>query len=190
VKNNLQIIYSLLDLHSARIDEPQALEMVLESQNRIRSMAQIHQTLYESQDFAKVDFSSFLEAFVPQVVVSYALKTTNVDLVIDAEKLALPINAAIPCGLVVNELVSNALKHGFPGGRGGRIAVRLAQEPDGRIALSISDDGIGLPDGFDSGPPDTLGLQLVSMLADQVGAEFTIHPAAPTSFTLRFPVKG
>jgi PAS domain S-box-containing protein len=186
VKNNLQIIHSLLDLQSGKIADPTVLEMVRESQNRIKSMALIHQTLYESKDFARVDFRTFLEAFVPQLVASYAVNTTAVELSLEASSVLLPINLAIPCGLVVNELISNALKHAFPAGRAGEISVKLTAEPDGKVALTVSDDGVGLPDGFDANETTTLGLQLVTLLADQLGAKLSMRRADPTTFTLRF----
>src|ERR1700722_5245676 len=113
VKNNLQIVYSLLDLQSARICDPMVLDMLRDSQNRIRSMAMIHQTLYQSKDFAEVDFGRFLESLVPTLIASYGVDPNSITLSIDAEHFRLPIDAAIPCGLVVNELISNSLKHAF-----------------------------------------------------------------------------
>ena len=115
VKNNLQVVYSLLQLQSANIKDETALKLLTESQNRIRSMALIHQKLYESKDFASVDFKDFLDSLAPILVSSYSVDPVGVTLAISAAEVSLPINAAIPCGLIVNELVSNALKHAFPG---------------------------------------------------------------------------
>ncbi len=119
VKNNLQIIYSLLDMQAARIDDDELVTMLRDSQNRIRSMALIHQTLYQSKDFARVDFGSFLDVLVPTLASSYGANVGQIRLLAAAEDVLLPLSTAIPCGLVVNELVTNALKHAFPGNRRG-----------------------------------------------------------------------
>ena len=114
VKNNLQIVHSLLGLQSTNIKDEIVLGMMQESQNRIRSMALIHETLYKSKDFARVDFRSFLDMLVPTLISSYAVGNERIAVSINSGEVFLPINAAIPCGLVVNELISNALKHAFP----------------------------------------------------------------------------
>jgi PAS domain S-box-containing protein len=189
VKNNLQVIHSLLDLQSDLVTDEKVLGVLRESQNRIRSMALIHQTLYESKDFVQVDFSNFLETLAPTLISSYGVDSDRVTLSIDAVEVLLPINAAIPCGLVVNELISNALKHAFRDGRTGTISIGLALEPDGRAVLSVSDDGVGMPRGLDLAQTTTLGLQLVALLTDQLGGELEIQRADPTRFILRFPIE-
>jgi PAS domain S-box-containing protein len=189
VKNNLQIVYSLLDLQSSRITDQNALDMLRDSQNRIRSMGLIHQTLYQSKDFAKVDFRHFLDSLVPMLVGSYGANPDRIGLSIEAEQVLLPINAAIPFGLIVNELISNALKHAFPGGRTGQIRVRSSSEPGGRTVLSVADDGIGIPDGIDLAKTSTLGLQLVSLLADQLGGKIVMRRSDPTEFVLSFAIE-
>jgi PAS domain S-box-containing protein len=188
VKNNLQVIHSLLDLQSPKIRDDAALQLLKESQNRIKSMALIHQALYESKDFARVDFGSFLDVLVPNLVSSYSVDPGLISLSIDSADVSLPISAAVPCGLIVNELISNALKHAFPAGMRGHIQIELTREPDNFTALNVSDDGIGIPDSFDLADATTLGLQLVSLLADQLGAEVAIHRSKPTRFSLRFKV--
>jgi PAS domain S-box-containing protein len=188
VKNNLQIIHSLLYLQAAKVKDESLAKLLRESQNRIKSMALIHQTLYESKDFARVDFGLFLDTLVPTLVSSYAIETSKVTLAIDAAEASLPISAAIPCGLIVNELISNALKHAFPDGRRGGIAVDLRRERGRTIVLSVRDDGVGLPAEFDLDTAATLGLQLVRLLADQLGAEIDVHRSNPTRFNLRFVV--
>jgi PAS domain S-box-containing protein len=189
VKNNLQIIHSLLALQSSRITDESALDMLRDSQNRIRSMGLIHQTLYQSKDFAKVDFRRFLESLVPTLVGSYGVNPDRITLSIQAEQIQLPINAAIPCGLVVNELISNALKHAFPGVRPGEIVVKLFAEPTGKAVLSVSDNGIGIPEEVDMSKATTLGLQLVTLLADQLGGDMSMRRFNPTEFILRFPIE-
>ncbi len=189
VKNNLQIVYSLLDLQSSRITDQTALDMLRDSQNRIRSMGLIHQTLYQSKDFAKVDFRHFLDSLVPMLVGSYGASPDRIGVSIEAEQVLLPINAAIPFGLIVNELISNALKHAFPRGRRGQIRVRSSSEPGGRTVLSVADDGIGIPDGVDLAKTSTLGLQLVTLLADQLGSKIAMRRSDPTEFVLSFAIE-
>lgn len=189
VKNNLQVVHSLLDLQSSKITDPEALRLLKESQNRIRSMSLIHQTLYESKDFGRVDFGSFLDTLVPTLVTSYSIDPGRISLSIETAEVSLPIVAAIPCGLIVNELVSNALKHAFPEGRMGHIAIRLTSEPDNVVTLSVSDDGVGIGDEMDLENSTTLGLQLVTLLGEQLGAVLSRRRRDPTSFHLRFRVK-
>jgi PAS domain S-box-containing protein len=189
VKNNLQIVHSLLDLQSGNVTDLVALGLMRESQNRILSMALIHQTLYESKDFARVDFGKFLDALVPTLVTSYGVAADRCTLTIDAQEVLLPINAAIPSGLLVNELITNALKHAFPQDRIGTINIHLASEADARVLLAVSDDGVGIPDGFDIAGATTLGLQLVTLLVDQLGGELEVHRANPTRFSVRFPLQ-
>lgn len=188
VKNNLQIVHSLLDLQSARISDATVQEMLLDSQNRIRSMALIHQTLYQSKDFARVDFEAFLESLVPVLSASYSVDPQAIRLRVDAGAVFLPINQAIPCGLLLNELITNALKHGFPHGRSGEVWVTLVHLDEGRIQLTVCDDGVGIPDAQPIDGEDTLGLSLISLLSRQLGGKLTIERRQPTRFTLEFSV--
>jgi PAS domain S-box-containing protein len=188
VKNNLQVVYSLLDLQSDLVNDDKILSILRESQNRIKSMALIHQTLYESKDFVQVDFANFLDTLAPTLISSYGVDTDRIELDIQAVEVLLPISAAIPCGLVVNELISNALKHAFPDGRRGTIRIDLAKDVDERAMLSVSDDGVGIPDTLNLEQTSTLGLQLVTLLTDQLGGDVEIRRKNPTSFVLRFPI--
>jgi PAS domain S-box-containing protein len=188
VKNNLQIIYSLLELQSARVTDSAALDLLRDSQNRVRSMAQIHQTLYQSKNFAEVDIALFLDTLVPSLITSYVVNAELVSITVRADQVLLPIDAAIPCGLLVNELVSNALKHAFPDGRAGTITVTLNQRDDGEVVLSVSDDGVGIPAHIDIAAAPTLGLQLVTLLSDQLGGRFEIQRSGPTRCIVCFPI--
>jgi PAS domain S-box-containing protein len=188
-KNNLQIVYSLLELQSARISDQSVLDMLRDSQNRVRSMALIHQTLYGSNDFAKVDFGRFLDHLVPILTASYSVNTEHVRLAVDVEQVELPIDAAVPCGLVVNELISNALKHAFLPGQVGEISITLKRQTANDVTLCVTDDGRGLSEQLELASTTTLGLQLVTLLTDQLGGELEIHRAHPTSFMLRFPIE-
>jgi PAS domain S-box-containing protein len=188
VKNNMQIVHSLLDLQMARTSDPVVIGMLRDGQNRIHSMALIHQTLYQSKDFARVDFDSFLHSLVPNLTASYGAPANRIAVSTGASGVLLPINIAVPCGLVVNELISNAFKHAFPGGQSGQIIVTLRKEPDDQVDLSVSDNGIGIPPDLDVEQTATLGLQLVWLLADQLKASVTIQRSNPTRFELRLPL--
>ncbi len=152
-------------------------------------MGLIHQTLYQSKDFARVDFRHFLDTLVPTLVGSYGANPDRTSLSVEAEQVLLPINAAISCGLVVNELISNALKYAFPGERRGEIAVRLSADQTGRAVLSVTDNGIGLPENIDLSKTGTLGLQLITLLADQLSGEISVRRSDPTEFVLNFPIE-
>jgi PAS domain S-box-containing protein len=193
VKNNLQIVHSLLDLQSARIDDELVREMLRDSQNRIRSMALIHQTLYQSKDFAGVDFGTFLDTLIPTLISSYGTDPSRIALSIKADDVQLPLNAAVPAGLLVNELISNALKHAFPAGRSGQVAVMLRSDTDRKgptnsIVLTVSDDGVGIPESLNLEQTDTLGLQLVALLTDQLHGKLDIRRRDPTQFVIEFEV--
>jgi PAS domain S-box-containing protein len=186
VKNNLQVIHSLLDLQMLKINDPDLVAMLRDSQNRIRSMSMIHQTLYQSHDFAEVDFQRFLGELLPTLMDSYGTMAGHVAIQISANHVKLPINEAIPCGLIVNELVSNALKHGFPDQRRGTIWVELRQKTNGDVELSISNDGINIPTDQNLERNGSLGLQLVQLLTRQLQGKLEVQRANPTCFTLRF----
>jgi PAS domain S-box-containing protein len=186
VKNNLQVIHSLLDLQALKILDHDLVDVLRDSQNRIRSMSLIHQTLYQSQNFAQVDFQRFLGELLPRLTESYGARSRQVNIDIQARDMKLPINEAIPCGLIVNELVSNALKHGFPNERGGKVLVKISQDADQEVELSISDDGQGIPPDMDLTKSDSLGLQLVHLLTRQLHGQLDVQRSNPTRFTLRF----
>jgi two-component sensor histidine kinase len=152
-------------------------------------MALIHQTLYQSKDFARVDFDSFLKSLVSNLITSYGAPPNHIAVSTDASEVLLPISIAVPCGLVVNELITNAFKHAFPDGRSGHVIVTMREEPEGQVVLSVSDDGVGMPEDFDIAHTATLGLQLVGLLADQLRADVRIHRLNPTSFELRLPLQ-
>jgi two-component sensor histidine kinase len=188
VKNNLQIVYSLLDLQSTRVSDPAALEMLRESRNRIQSMALIHQTLYGSKDFAKVDFAMFIGTLLSSLRESYGTDMAGIAVQIDVDPIKFPIDTAVPCGLVVNELITNAVKHAFRDRHRGEIRVALIRLPGNEAQLSVSDDGRGLPDHVDTQKTTTLGLQLVGLLAHQMSGTVSINRSNPTRFSVRFPI--
>ena len=188
VKNSLQVVSSLISLESDRIRDDSVIQMLQNTQNRIRSMALIHQTLYQSKDFANVDFHAFLQSFVPTLIQSYSVRPDLIAVELEVDDVKLPIDAAIPCGLIVNELISNAMKHAFPDGRSGVICVAFAHDGERDATVTVSDDGVGIPEGVNLEASETLGVQLVSLLAGQLGGEMTFTRSRPTQFVVRFPL--
>ncbi len=190
VKNNLQVIHSLLDLQVLKLDDHDVIGVLRDSQNRIRSMSLIHQTLYQSSNFARVDFQRFLDELVPSLIESYRSVVGQVSIDINAHEVKLPINEAIPCGLVINELVSNALKHGFAHAQQGSIRVTVLATQDNMVEISVSNDGHPIPPDLDFARSATLGFQLVRLLTRQLNGTLDIQRAGPTRIALRFPLEG
>jgi two-component sensor histidine kinase len=151
-------------------------------------MALIHQTLYGSKDFESVDFAQFSATLLPALIESFSIDPTRIVTRVEVEPVHLPIDTAVPCGLVVNELITNALKHAFPNRARGEIHVALTRQPGNEVLLSVSDDGIGLPEHADINTTETLGLQLVGLLAAQLDGEVSIHRSDPTRISLRFSI--
>ncbi len=189
VKNNLQVIASLLRLESRRIEHPITQQVLSEMQNRIQSMALLHETIYRSGNFATVDLAAYLSQLTRQMFRSLA-RQSEVSLHLDLAPASLEIDQAIPCGLIVNELASNSLKHGFPPGRRGAVSVRLTRAADERLTITVSDDGIGLPPGFVPGESGSLGLQLVKDLAGQLQGTLAIGPGPQARFEVSFKPSG
>ncbi|MBC3874649.1 PAS domain S-box protein [Undibacterium flavidum] len=188
VKNNLQVVHSLLSLQSSLIEDEAVKNMLMDSQNRIQSMALIHQTLYQSNNFARVDFGDFLEALIPSLMNSYAVSGKQIDLTIDASDVYLPINSAIPCGLLINELITNSLKHAFLERNDGEIRVIISEVDDNTVQLIVNDNGSGISAALDLEAIDTLGLRLVNLLSQQLNGDLQIQRSNPTQFSLRFPL--
>lgn len=186
VKNNLQIISSLLNLQSRHVEDEPALDMFQESRNRVRSMALVHEKLYRSDDLGKVDFCEYIRSLGRHLFMAYGMNSATVDLEVDVRNVFLDINTSIPCGLIVNELVSNSLKHAFGKKARGKIRVVLQPENNDKFKLIITDNGKGLPEGLDICKTDTLGLQLVSMLVDQLQGTMNIERNNGTSFEVVF----
>ena len=188
VKNNLQIISSLLNLQSLNFRDPIALAHFKDSQNRVRSMALIHEHLYRSDDLASIDFGKYLRDLSGQLFQSYKSQNNKVELNIEVSNIYLDIDTAIPCGLLLNELMSNALKHAFPNGREGRICVEMRSNDKGMYQLTVWDDGIGMPIEIDYRKTSSLGLQLVNSLTRQLGGTLDMNNETGTRFTIEFPI--
>ncbi|KAF1078674.1 PAS domain S-box protein [Methanogenium sp. MK-MG] len=186
VKNNMQVISSLLSLQSDSITDPESLERLRESQNRIKSMALVHESLYQSENLASIDPAGYLRNLASEVISSYSLETViTVEFSITVHTM--DIDTALPCGLIVNELVSNSLKHGFKDGKEGKITIGL-DETDDEYILSSSDDGCGLPADFDITSLDSLGIKLINVLTRQMRGTIEIETGGPgVAFTFHIP---
>ncbi len=184
VKNSLQIVSSLLNLQMRQITSTEALELLRESQTRIRSIALLHEKLYQSPSLARVDIPGYLRGVATGLMGTYGVRD-QVVLSVGAEDLRLGMDAAISCGLIVNELLSNALKHAFPGGRRGTVEVALRREGE-EIVLEVADDGVGFPRDLDFHDPGTLGLKLVCMLTEQIRGTVELGRGEGTRFVVRF----
>ena len=187
VKNNLQIVSSLLKLQGDSLTDRSAAAALRESQQRVLSMAMIHERLYAGKQMAEVEFDDYARALVHELVYSYAGRKGNVTGRLLPPSIRLNIGQAIPCGLILNELVTNALKYAYPDGRDGEVLVELHETPAGRIRLAVSDRGQGLPPDFDWNNTKSLGLRIVDVLAKQLGGTLTIESGQRTTFILDFP---
>lgn len=183
VKNNMQIISSLLRLQSRGIENEKARKIFEVSQNRIKSIALIHETLYQSENLAKIDFSSYIRKLTTHLLSLYRREEKKLKLDLEVQKVFLDINKAIPCGLIINELVSNSLKHAFPKGTEGRISIRLSSD-NGSFTLVVQDSGVGMPEEFALGKTDSLGLQIVNDLVQQLEGTLHLDQDFGTCFTI------
>ncbi len=186
VKNNLQIIDSLIGLQSETVTGERVLAAFQNSQNRIRSIAMIHQILYESQDFSKVVFQTVLENLIDNLTQSYGIDISKIDITINVSDVALPLDKGIPLCLIINELVSNTFKHAFPNGMTGTLSLGLQSIADKQLEFSIEDSGVGFSESFMLRDSNSLGLHLVRTIVDQLGGELEIHRSNPTRFAIRF----
>ena len=186
VKNNLQIITSLLRLQSSRVEDDAIQDMFKTAQSRIRTMALIHEKLYQSQDLSKIDLSQYIRNLSIHLLNIYRTDPEKVSLNIEIGDVFLDINTAIPCGLIINELVSNSLKYAFPGKRSGEIQVKLDNDKKGKQTLMVADNGVGLPEELTVESTDTLGLQLVNDLTKQIQGRLTVERKKGTIFKIVF----
>ncbi|MCD6329111.1 MAG: tetratricopeptide repeat protein [Candidatus Cloacimonetes bacterium] len=183
VKNNMQIISSLLHLQSRHITDERSLQAFQVSQDRIRSMALIHEKLYRSSDFSSIDFSEYVQDLINNL---HQPEFDNVKISIDVQDVVMDINKAIPCGLIINELVTNAFKHAFPDGREGKIEITMNIHDQKSILLIVSDNGIGIPEEVDFRATKSLGLQLVTGLVRQLQGNIDVERSTGTKFTIIF----
>lgn len=186
VKNNMQVISSILNLQSSYIKDEEAVEMLRESQDRIKSMSFIHESLYQSKDLSHVNFTEYVRNLVNNLFRTYGINISGLSLNYDLDEVPLNIDTAIPCGLVINELISNALKYAFKGRDKGSLTVVLKKLEDNMLKLVIADDGVGFPSHIDYRDTDSLGLQLVVTLVGQIKGKIDLDNTKGSKFTIVF----
>jgi PAS domain S-box-containing protein len=187
VKNNMQIITSLLNLQSRYARDGEYREMFRESHNRIKSMSLVHEKLYQSKDLSTIDFKEYIKDIAKGLFLSYGANKGKILLVMDINNISLNINTAIPCGLIINELVTNSLKHAFPEGKEGEIKISVHSMNENTIELVVGDNGIGIPEDVDFKTTESLGLQLVTMLSEnQLHGKIILDRSQGTEFSITF----
>jgi len=184
VKNNLQIINSILNLQSSYVTDEKILEIINESQNRIRSMSYIHESLYQTNNFSSINFKDYIENLINNLIYSYQVGG-NIIVVKEIESIDLSLDQAIPCGLILNEIITNALKYAYLPGEKGKINI-IIKENNTNIELTVQDFGIGLPKNFNIETSESLGLSLVHTLVDQIDGELIVKSDGGTKFLIIF----
>jgi PAS domain S-box-containing protein len=185
VKNNMQIISSLLSLQSSSIENPEMKDIFKQSQNRVKSMSMIHEQLYQTEDLAKIDFNSYVNGLIKSLFQMYSVNQKQIECDVNVGDVMLDIETAIPCGLIINELVSNSLKHAFIDKTEGKISFNMMRNSN-MINFNVSDNGIGIPDNFHIENTSTLGLNLVKTLVNQLEGELTVEHNNGISYDVIF----
>lgn len=186
VRNNLQVTSSLLALQSALIKDKESAHIYRECQDRLKTMVLAHEKIYRSEDLAKIDFKKYIIALARTLFYSYGADTEKIALKIDIEDIFLDIDTAIPCGLIINEFVTNSLKHAFPEGREGEIEISLHHTDEDRLELKIRNNGIDLPEDFDFRNAKSIGLQMVNILMNQLHGEVKLKKGEGAEFQILF----
>lgn len=186
VKNNLQVINSLLSLQARRIKEESIASVFEEIKNRIYSIALVHERLYDSRNLANINFAEYTRILISHLRKTFPANLTDVRLEIDDDEVSLQVGKAIPCALIINELVTNALKYAFPGERRGIITVTFKTTGDNKVTLVVADDGVGLPDDFNIDTPKALGMQIINALVKQLHGSLRVDTKGGTAFTITF----
>jgi PAS domain S-box-containing protein len=186
VKNNLQIIISLLNLQSRYLKDKKVLAAIQESQNRVRAMALVHEKIYQSEHISEIDITEYISYLARYLFDFYGTDKRTIKLVLEGECINVGINTAVPLGLIINELISNSLKHAFPGGCAGKILIATEKNDDG-IVIRVSDNGVGIPEHVDTCNTGSLGLMLIQSLSEQLGAEIRLDRKCGTSYTITIP---
>ena len=186
VKNNLQIIISLLNLQTGYIKDEVTLKAVKDGQSRVRSMALVHEKFYQSDEVSEIDFAGYIEKLCHFLYQSYGDKTDRIDVQIKGDKIDLDMDTAMPCGLLVNEIVSNAYKYAFPGKEKGTILIEF-KKANGKMTLLIQDNGVGFPEEYDLDRSESLGMQLIQALTGQLEGELKVSKNNGTTFEITFP---
>jgi len=189
MKNNMQVISSLLDLQAMASGKQELTELLHESQRRIQVMALIHEKLYNSNDFTRIDMAGYIKSLSQELLQSYQINPRKIDLIIQTDGVYLDISMAIPCGLILNELISNTLKHAFPEDRHGELQIIMRETRNKEIEIIVLDNGLGMPDDVDIHHPLTVGLHLVSgLVKNQLSGQIKVRRDNGTRFRIIFPV--
>jgi PAS domain S-box-containing protein len=186
VKNNLQVVSSLLHLQARYVQDPDALARFTESLERIKAIALLHEKLYLSKNVARIDFAEYLPNLVSSLVAAYRAEADGVKVDVEVGDVSLDLESAVPCGLIVTELVTNALKYAYPAGRGGTIRVELLPGEGRGLVLRVADDGIGMPEVREIGSLASLGLRLVTTLVQQLNGKLEARRNGGTEFRIAF----
>jgi len=186
VKNNLQVIISLLNLQAGYIHDEETLRAMQEGQNRVRSMALVHEKFYQLDGISEIDFAEYIEKLCQYIFQTYPETARKVSLDVESDQIALDLDTAMPCGLLINEIVSNSLKYAFPNGQEGHILIKLKALPENKIQITVKDNGVGIADEHQLGNPSTLGLQLISALTSQLNGEVEMFSDNGTTFNITF----
>ena len=186
VKNNLQVISSLVELQTKSLEDPVLRGLFQDVRDRVRSMALVHEKLYQSESLAGVEFADYARSLIGFLTRAHRRAETTVRLKLDLQPVSLPVETAVPCGLILNELITNAFKHAFRGRSQGEVTTTLRGGPDGRVSLRVRDDGVGLPAGIDWRESQSLGLRLIHLLAGQLDASVEVKTGAGTDFLISF----
>jgi PAS domain S-box-containing protein len=189
VKNNLQVISSLINLQMVRLQDGDARRALEECRTRIETIALIHEKLYQAHDYARIPFSEYVTSLARNILRASGAAGRSISLEVESDDVLLSVDRAIPCALMLNEIITNSLKHAFPNGRQGRIRVRLRKSDD-RVQLAVEDDGVGMPAGFDPCKSRSLGMQLVTTLNEQLEGRMEILRGAGTKFQIEFALEG
>src|SRR5690606_35951430 len=189
VKNNLQVIASLVNMQARKVTDAPAREALDECRTRILTIALIHEQLYLSEDYSRVPFSEYAQQLAHNVFGASETASGRVRLALDLDELSLPVEKAIPCGLILNELITNAMKHAFPGSRRGTVRIALHRTGAEELTLTVADDGVGLGEGFSPERSGSLGMQLISTLSRQIRARVDIASSGGTQVTLTVPLE-
>ncbi|MBU4140079.1 MAG: PAS domain S-box protein [Euryarchaeota archaeon] len=187
VKNNMQIISSLLKLQSGYIKDNKYIDMYKDSQNRITTMSLIHEKLYQSKDLSRIDLGGYIKELVEGLFISYNINPGKITMNINVDSVSMGINSAIPCGLIINELISNSLKYAFPDGRPGEIRISLRSTGNSNFELIVGDNGVGLPIDMDLKNTESWGMRMVAILIEnQLHGKFTINRDRRTEYHIIF----
>jgi two-component sensor histidine kinase len=188
VKNNLQIISSLLHIQSGKITNNEMVSMFTNCQNRVKSIALIHEKLYQTNSFTRVDFGSYTKNLVYYLFRMFDVKSDKVSLRLNVENVFLPMDTAIPCGLIINELVTNSLKHAFTNDKHGEISIQAVYHSNNKFTLTIKDNGKGIPEEVDFYKSRTVGYNLINSLIRQLGGVLEINREEGTEFKITFSI--